>query len=304
MLRAVMAVAVVAASGALVALAATAGLRMVRSYQRYAGEEGLAVGFGSVWTGGADSGDSIARTSIATGRSRSVHAPIDGDTALFVGPDAVWQADFGHGIIRRVDPKTNKVTARGGFAGPAGMAFAGRTVFVALHHGQAVAEIDATTLKVTHRYRLPAAAGGVVANGPSDVAITPGSLWVDAGNLGATYRLALPGGRIRARFPGCGGPFATTAGAVWATCHGRLARIDPRTNATRTTAGAGGIPAVLGSAIWVASPSAITKVGVQTGAVESKQRFKGAFFQDLVAADGRLWAFDANRVKVIELAPS
>jgi hypothetical protein len=35
----------------------------------------------------------------------------------------------------------------------------------------------------------------------------------------------------------------------------------------------------------------------------SRQRFKGAFFTDLVTAQGRLWTFDANRVQVLELAP-
>lgn len=304
MSRAVVAALVLVASAALVGFASVPSLRIVRTYQRYSGEEGLAVGFGAVWTGSADGGDSIARTDITTGRSRSLRAPIDEDTALFATPDAIWQTDFGHGIVRRVDPRTDRVTARAGFAGPAGMAFAGQRVFVALHHGQAVVEIDRKTLKVIHTYRLPAAGGGVVANGPSDVAITSGSLWVDAGNLGATYRLALAGGGIRARFPGCSGPFVSTAGSLWASCHGRLARIDLRTNAAHPTAAPGGIPAVLGTAIWVATPLSITKVAATTGAIKSKQRFKGAFFQALVAAKERLWAFDANRVQVIELTPS
>ena len=262
------------------------------------------MGFGSVWTGAADTGDSVARTDIATGHARSIHAPIDEDTGLFAGPDAVWQTDFGHGVVRRIDPRTDKVVSRAGFSGPAGMTFAGRVVFVALHHGQSVAEIDASTLKLLHTYRLPPAGGGVVANGPSDVAVTPGSLWVDAGNLGATYRLALAGGGIRARFPGCGGPFATTPGGVWASCHGRLARIDARTNKVHVTTAPGGIPAVLGSSIWVAGSTSITSVATRTGALESKQRFRGAFLQDLVAAGGKLWAFDSNRFQVIELAPS
>jgi DNA-binding beta-propeller fold protein YncE len=290
--------------GVAAAFAASGGLKVVRTYQRYSGEEGLAVGFGSVWTGSADSGDSIARTDIATGKSRSIHAPIDEDTELFVGNGAVWQTDFGHGIVRRIDPATSKVTSHGGFAGPAGMVFAGHDAFVALHHGQAVAELDTTTLKVTRTYRLPAAAGGAVANGPSDVALSPGSIWVDAANLGATYRLAASSGKIEARLPHCGGPFVTTATALWGSCHGRLARIDLRTNAVRTTTVPAGIPVALGPSIWVAGPSAITKVVAKTGAVELEQRFKGAYFQDLVLSGGKLWAFDANTVRVSELQPS
>ena len=280
------------------------GLKTVRVYQRYSGEEGLAVGFGSVWTGSADGGDSIARTDIATGKSRSLHAPIDEDTALFAGRAAIWQTDFGHGIVRRIDPLTGRVTARAGFAGPAGVAFAGQRVFVALHHGQAVVQIDARTLNVVHTYRMPAAGGGVVANGPSDVVVTPGSLWVDAPNLGETVRLALPSGRIQARLRGCAGPFVRAGGVLWATCGGRLARIDLRTDAIHQTVTPGGLPTAFGSSIWVASPSAITEVDAKTGTVVSKQRFRGAFFQDLVAADGSLWAFDANRVQVLRLTPS
>jgi len=283
----------------------TAGdLKIVRTYQRYSGEEGLAVAFGSVWTGSADGGDSIARTDISTGKSRSLKAPIDEDTELFAGPDALWQTDFGHGIVRRIDPVTNRVKAAAGFAGPAGMAFSGHRVFVALHHGQAAVELDPKTLKVLHAYRLPSAAGGVVADGPSDVAITPGSLWVDAGNLGATFRFALPGGRVRARLPGCSGPFAKADGALWASCRGRLARIDLQTTAVSLTTARGGIPAALGSGVWVAGPSSITEVVAKTGATASRHNFKGAYFQALLAADGSLWAFDANRVQVIRITPS
>jgi streptogramin lyase len=296
--------AVVAFAVAAVASTGAHSLKIVRTYQRYAGEEGLAVGFGSVWTGGADSFDSVARTDIATGTSRSIHAPIDEDTGLYTGLDAVWQTDFGHGIVRRIDPATNHVTARGGFAGPDGIAFAGREVFVALHHGQAVVQIDPTTLKIVHTYRLPAAAEGAVASGPSDVAVTPGSLWVDVGNLGATYRLALVGGGIRARLPGCTGPFATTAGTLWASCRGHLARVDLRTNAVHITTAPAGIPVALEAAIWVAGTSTIDNIDPTTGAVESQQRFKGSVLQDLVAAQGNLWAFDANRVQVLELQPS
>ena len=295
----------VAVTGAALALALPGGLKVTRTYQRYSGEEGLAVGFGSVWTGSADAGDSIARTDITSGKSRSIPAPIDEDTGLFTGPDALWQTDFGHGIVRRIDPETNKVFSRGGFAGPAGMAFAGHRVFVALHHGQAVVELDPKTLKVQRTFRLPAAGQGVVANGPSDLATTPGSLWVDAGNLGdATYRLALADGRVQARLPHCFGPFATTAGAVWASCRGRLARIDARTNAVRATAAPAGIPAVLRTRVWVATTSAIAAVDAATGTTTATRRFKGAYFQDLVAAGGSLWAFDSNRVQVLRLAPS
>jgi len=93
-------------------------------------------------------------------------------------------------------------------------------------------------------------------------------------------------------------------GVLWASCRGRLARIDLKTDAIQATAAPGGLPVALGSAIWVAGPSAIIEVAAKTGTVISKQQFKGAYFQSLVAADGSLWAFDANRVQVLRLQPS
>jgi DNA-binding beta-propeller fold protein YncE len=277
-------------------------LKVVRTYQRYAGEEGLAVAFGSIWTSSAASGESVARTDIGSGKSRSIDAPIDQDTGLSVGLNAIWQTDFGDGVVRRIDPRTDRVTSHGGFAGPAGMAFAGRRVFVALHHGQAVAEIDPRTLRTIHTYRLPKAAQGAVASGPTDVAIAGSSLWVSVPNLGAAFRLTLAGGTIEARLPDCGG-FVPAARRLWTLCAGRLAWIDVQTNRVHPTAVRGDVAAALGHAMWVASASAITKVAAANGAVESRQRFPGRSFQDLVAAQRRLWAFDANRVQVLELAP-
>lgn len=284
------------------ARAAAGPLRLVETFQRYSGEEGLAVGFGSVWTGAADTGDSIARTDVATGQSRSLPAPVDGDDALYVGEGAVWQTDFGHGIVRRVDPTTNKVTARSGFAGPAGMAFLGRRVFVALHHAQSVVEVSPRTLKVVHTYRLPAPGGGVTANGPSDLAVAGHSLWVSVPNLGATYRLDLRTGATEARLAGCGG-FASVADALWAICDGHLARIDLATNHVRPTAATGQFIATLGSTLWIAGTRSITEVSAPSGRVRARQTLPGAFIQDLVGADGHLWAFDANSVRVLEFAP-
>jgi len=42
------------------------GVRIVGQYQRYAGEEGLGIGFGSLWVSSVDNGESVARVSLAT----------------------------------------------------------------------------------------------------------------------------------------------------------------------------------------------------------------------------------------------
>src|SRR5277367_4584210 len=266
-----MRVAFVASALVVLSLAATPGpkLALVKSFQRYSGEEGLAVGFGSVWTGSADSGDSVARTDVASGTSISIHAPIDEDTLLAAGPDAIWQTDFGHGLVRRIDPTTNRVTATAtGLAGPAGIAFAGSDVFVGLHHGQSVVELDGKTAKVVRRYPLPKPGGGVTASGPAGVVVVGNSIWVSVLNLNAVLRIDRTTGKVLAtvRVPDCG-TLVADGSSIWAACDG-VVRIDGQTN--KVTANVK-VPmpaaiAVVGGRVWVVAGASVD--GIDPGSAK------------------------------------
>ena len=302
-----MRVVLLATAVAVLSVAATPApkLALVKSFQRYSGEEGLAVGFGSVWTSSADSGDSVARTDIASGKSLSIHAPIDEDTALAAGPDAIWQTDFGHGFVRRIDPKTNRVTATAtGLAGPAEIAFADGDVFVGLHHGQSVVELDGKSAKVVRRYPLPKASGGVTASGPAGIAILGNSIWVSVINLNAVLRVDRTTGKVLATVhaPDCGSLLATGS-AIWAGCDG-VVRIDPLTNRVVATVKVATTTDVvsLNGRVWTTSGASVVGIDPGRAKVVVTQRFKGAFFTDLAAYDGHLWPFDANAVRVDELA--
>jgi streptogramin lyase len=288
------------------------GVRAVAKYQRYAGEEGLGVGFGSIWVSSVDNGESVARMNIVTSKSVSISAPSDEDSAIGVGPDAVWMDDFAGGIVRRIDPATNKITASTkGLLGPSGFAFSGRDVWVALHHAQSVAELDGRTGRVRARLAVPAPGGGVTAGGPSSVAVGFGSVWAAVPNIAAVVRLDPVRRKVVAVIHGLdGGDVAVVGGSVWAISGGSADRIDPKTNAVNArihlAASADNLVApvaVLDGRLWAAPNNSIVEIDPRSARVISRTVFGKAFFKDLETGHGALWAWDANTNQINELRP-
>jgi streptogramin lyase len=285
------------------------GRLVVHRYQRYSGEEGFAVGFGSLWVGAAQNGEAVARVAIGTGRARSITAPTDQDTALAAGPTAVWVSDFGDGAVMRIDVKRDRVTqTTKGLAGAAEIAVAGGNVWVGLHHGQSVAELDGATGRELERIPLPPAADGVTANGPTGIALAFGSVWVAVPNLNEIVRLdprtRRPVATIHAGSDCCG-PLAAAGGGVWAASDSGLERIDPRTNRVDARVRLQGPSlAVLDGRLWAAVSNKVVSVDPRTGKLGDATHVAHAFFTGLVSGAGALWAWDANAVQVVELRPS
>ena len=287
----------------------TSGVRVVRQYQRYAGEEGLGVGFGSIWVSSVNSGESVARMSIATSKSVSISAPSGEDSAIGVGPDAVWMDDFAGGIVRRIDPATNKVAASTkGLLGPSGFAFSGSHVWVALHHAQSVAELDGRTGRVLARLAVPVPGDGVTAGGPSSVAVGFGSVWTFVPNLDALVRLDPATHKVVAVVHHAGDA-VIAGGSVWSMSSGSVERIDPKTNAVNgrvpldvSTAGDQVAPlVVLDGRLWAALQNVIVEIDPHTARVISRTALPKVSFKDLAAGDGALWAWDANTNQIDEL---
>jgi hypothetical protein len=218
--------------------------------------------------------------------------------------------DFSGGVVRRIDPATNKVTATTrGLAGPAGFAFSGSDVWVALHHAQSVVELDGKTGRVLAHVAVPAAEGGVLASGPSGVAVGFGSVWTSAPNIDATVRLDPVARKVVAVVHGAGGgDVAVADGSVWAVDGGDVVRIDPKSNAVnariKVAANADQFVAplaVLDGRVWAAPGNSIVEIDPGSAKVISRTVIAKAFFKDLQAGAGALWAWDGNTNKIDEL---
>lgn len=290
------------------------GVRMVRHYQRYAGEEGLGIGFGALWVGSADNGESVARENLVTSKSVSIPAASDEDSGIGIAPDAVWMSDFGDGIVRRIDPATDRVTLSvKNLPGASLFAFSGGDVWVALHHGQAVVELDGKTGRVVERLPVPSPGKGVVASGPSEVALGFGSVWTQVPNIAAVVRLNPATSKVAAVIrdgANCCGDVAVAGGSVWATSGGSIDRIDPRTNKVTARIHVGSADglnagiAVLDGKLWAAPGNSIVEIDPVTARVSSRTTFPKAYFSDLVAGSGALWAWDTNTNEIDELRAS
>jgi streptogramin lyase len=286
------------------------GVVRVGQYQRYAGEEGLGIGFGSLWVSSVDNGESVARMGIGTTKSVSVSAPSDEDSQIGIGPTAVWMSDFGDGIVRRIDPATNKVDAvTKGLLGPTGFAFSGGNVWVALHHAQSIVELNGQTGHVETRLAVPAPGGGVTANGPGNVAVGFGSVWTTVPNIAALVRVDPATHKAVAIHDGanCCDNAVVAGGSVWVAAGGSVDRVDPKTNTVAarihvTTADWLSAPlAVLDGKLWAGDGNTIFEIDPATARVVSRTAFAKAYFKDLAAGDGALWAWDANTNYVDEL---
>jgi streptogramin lyase len=307
---AIVALVLLVASPAVSSARSSSGVTLVHQFQFYAGEQGLGVGFGSLWVGGADDGESVDRVNLATARSVSIHAPSAADVALEIGPTAVWVSDFDDGIVRRIDPSQNRVTAvTKGLPGPALFGFSGTHVWVGLHHGQSVDELDGTSGRVLTR--IPVPQGGMVADGPSDVAVGLGSLWTNVINLGAIVRLNPATHKVVAVIhdgTDCCSDVSVAGAFVWSTSSASIDRIDPTTNTVTMRIHLNhpllASPGVLNGELWAASSDEIIAIDPATGKIVSRTKFRKAFFNELVVGDGALFAWNANTNQVDELQPS
>jgi streptogramin lyase len=290
-------------------------VKLVTQYQRYAGEEGLGVAFGSLWVSSVDNGASVARMSLATSKSVSIPAASDEDTQIGIAPGAVWMSDFGDGIVRRIDPATNKVTATTkGLLGASGFAFSGDDVWVALHHAQAVAELNGQTGRVLARLAVPSPGGGVVASGPGSVVVGFGSVWTSVPNIAALVRLDPATHKVLAVIhdgADCCDDGVVAGDSIWVRAGGSVDRIDPKTNTVTArihlAATSDGLTAplvVLDGRLWAASGDTIVAIDPSTARVISRTVIAKAYFKDLAAANGALWAWDESTNEIDELRAS
>jgi outer membrane protein assembly factor BamB len=293
------------------AVAAAAPLHpmLVAQIQRYSGDQGFTVGFGSVWVGATNGGESVTRVDLKGHPIKEIAAPATDYVELAAGPTAIWMSDFGANLVRRIDPRTNRVSAVvRGLPGPSGFGFSGSHVFVALHHGQAVVELDGGTGRVLRRYPVPSPGGGVTAGGPTGVSLGYGAIWTAVPNLQGVVRIDRRSGATRLLRPGrdCGGVIVA-GGGVWFSCGG-LIRIDPGSGRATARVRADGAPALLDGRLWIAgSAGRLVAIDARTGSIAGSGRIPGVSWDPdaaFLAASGHLWAWDANHVRIDEIGVS
>jgi YVTN family beta-propeller protein len=140
---------------------------------------------------------------------------------------AVWATDTTAGRLVRIDPATNRVTARLRVgARPLGITYGARSLWVASSFSGEVVRVDPRRPKVLKRID--------VGLSPYDVAFGAGAAWASDELGGKIVRVAPRRNRVVARIRGFVRPNGVTAafGAIWVADldGGTVSRIDPRRN--------------------------------------------------------------------------
>jgi YVTN family beta-propeller protein len=176
---------------------------------------GLAASGKSVWAG-LTAPASIVHASVdpALNLAKTVDAvPLAGQAnAIGLGEDALWVASYPNNIVRRIDPRTGKVTAtiRVG-SGPIAISVAGGAVWVANQNDGSVSRIDPRTNSVIKAISVGAA--------PSSLAAGAGAVWVANAGDGTISRIDLQANVVSSTISVGHRPqgIAVANGYVWVT---------------------------------------------------------------------------------------
>ena len=224
---------------------------------------GLATGFGSVWVPlcgdrpGTENGakPALARVDLKT---KTVVATIavgvaNSEGGIATSPEAVWLLSDIKGMLARIDPATNQVTAEITVApGSVAPVYADGAIWISSPDKNVVTRVDPKTNAVTDTIEV----------GPKPRFLTAGagSVWTLNQGDGTVSRVDTKSKKVVATIecgiPGTGGELAFGDGAVWATVFQiPITRIDAATNAvTKQWAGPGGdsIRVAFGS-VWLSN---------------------------------------------------
>lgn len=217
---------------------------------------GMAVGFGSVWVADCQT-RAVIRVSLESPRieARIATGLADptGELSLAVGAGSVWVLSDSSGILSRIDPVTNTVSATIRVQPQAyAVAFGYGAVWVTVtRDAGSVQRIDPQTNRVS----------ATIATGPTPrfLAVGEGSVWTLNQGDGSITRIDPATNRVMATIPsasaGGGGDIATGGGYVWVRATTTLLSvIDPQTNQVIRTygppAGSGAVRATA-TDVWV-----------------------------------------------------
>ena len=226
---------------------------------------GLAAGFGSIWVPvcgdrpNVENGvkPSLARVDIKTNTVVATLplAAVNSEGGLVASPDAVWMLTDPKGILSRIDPKTNKVTAEIEVApGSVSCVYGDGAIWVSSPDKSVLTRVDPKTNKATDTI--------AVGPGPRFLTVGAGSVWTLNQGDGTLSRVDMKTRKLVTNIdlgiPGTGGELAFGDGHVWATVSQvPITKIDPETNkVVKQWMGAGGDSLRIGhGSLWLSNLS-------------------------------------------------
>jgi len=217
---------------------------------------GLAAGFGSVWV--PNCGDkTLSRIEIKTNQVVATlpFGPAESEGGIATSPDSVWMLTDKKGILSRIDPASNKVTAEIAVTpNSASCIYAEGAVWITTPEKKLLTRVDPKTNQVTDTIE--------VGPGPRFLTAGAGSIWTLNQGDGTVSRVDAKTSKvlanIEAGIPGSGGEIAFGAGHVWATVFQiPITEIDPEKNAViKQWVGPGGDSIRVGhGSVWLSNLS-------------------------------------------------
>jgi virginiamycin B lyase len=178
---------------------------------------------------------------------------VNSEGGLVTSPDAVWMLTDPKGILSRIDPATNKVTAEIEVApGSVSCVYGDGAIWVSSPDKSVLTRVDAKTNKATDTI--------AVGPGPRFLTVGAGSVWTLNQGDGTVSRVEMKTRKlvtnIELGIPGTGGELAFGDGHVWATVSQvPITKIDPETNkVVKQWMGAGGDSLRIGhGSLWLSN---------------------------------------------------
>jgi YVTN family beta-propeller protein len=224
------------------------------------------------------------------------------------GAGAVWQTDYDHNVLLRVDPATDKVVASIPVGlQPEGVAVTAGAVWVADEHSEAVTRVDPATNTVVAT--IPIGPAGPA--GPQIMTAGPNGVFVDVPNMSSVVRID-PATNTVGLWSPLEGPVASDGTQVWigveAGPHGlpEVVRIDPVTGKVITAvdldvSGITYVAVGLGS-VWVTADGALFRIDPATGRVIGRLTGDGVG-GDVMVAGGAVWVTADDQPYVLRILP-
>ena len=263
----------------------------------------LELGFGSVWLEDHSMGSDVYRMDPGSGeilKKFSLDRPCD----IGIGLGGVWVSELEGSSLARIDPRTNKISARiKGLTEPCGSEVSGGAVWVGTADG--VARVDPDLKKVVAVVRI----GRVAA-----LATGEGSVWAAPEGRALLHRIDPATNDVVAKVrigdaqaPPQGGIPYVGLGSVWVAHGSEVSRIDPETNKViamiSTGAGAGRISFGFGSA-WVTNYEDGTVSQIDPGTNEVVATIEtGPSPNGIGVGLGGVWVANTGNRTVVLVAP-
>ena len=224
------------------------------------------------------------------------------------GAGAVWQTDYEHDGLSRIDPLTEKVVATIPLASgsaPTGVAVTAGSVWVADEHAGAVTRVDPATNTVVATIPV----GPTGSAGPQIMTAGPGGVWVDIQNIKSVVRVDAATNSVGLVVP-LEGTVASDGTEVWIGVDAgpdglsHVMRIDPVSGEVMTTVpidspGIYGLAVGLGS-VWV-SGDGLTQIDAATGDIVQHLDTQGDD-GNVVVAGGSVWVAAGDKPYVVRVS--